>query len=261
MSVELSYSIVGDPTKPMLVMSSALGTTRAMWESQQPLGAEFSILLYDHRGLGDSPAPRGPYTVDELGGDVIALLDKLGADLVSFCGVSLGGMVGMWLAAHHRERIRSLVVMCALSRLQPAERYFERAATVRANGIAPIAAGVVARWFTPRFGEEHPATLEQFTAALEGMTAEGYASCCEAIAGCDLRTVIHRIDAPTLIIAGADDPFVPAASAVMFRASFHDASVAVISDAAHLVNVEQPEIVNRLVLEHLMESEGGAVHR
>jgi 3-oxoadipate enol-lactonase len=258
MSVELSHSVVGDPAKPVLVMSSALGTTRAMWESQHPLGAAFSLLLYDHRGLGDSPAPQGPYTVEDLGGDVIALLDKLGLEAVAFCGESLGGTVGMWLAAHHRERIRSLVVMCALSRLQPAERYIERAATVRADGIAPIAAGVVARWFTPRFGEEHPATLERFADALAGMTAEGYASCCEAIASCDLRTAIHRIDAPTLIIAGADDPFVPAASAVMFGASFHDASVAVVSDAAHLVNVEQPEIVNRLVLEHLMDSEGGS---
>jgi 3-oxoadipate enol-lactonase len=258
MSVELSYSTIGDPAKPTLVMSSALGTTRAMWESQHPLGAAFSLLLYDHRGLGDSPAPQGPYTVEDLGGDVIALLDKLGLEAVAFCGESLGGMVGMWLAAHHRARIRSLVVMCALSRLQPAERYIERAATVRADGIAPIAAGVVARWFTPRFGEEHPATLERFTSALTGMTAEGYASCCEAIATCDLRTAIHRIDAPTLIIAGADDPFVPASSAVMFGASFHDASIAVVSDAAHLVNVEQPEIVNRLVLEHLMDSEGGS---
>jgi 3-oxoadipate enol-lactonase len=258
MSVELSYSIAGDPAKPMLVMSSALGTTRAMWESQHPLSADFSVLLYDHRGLGESPAPRGPYTVEELGSDVIALLDKLGVEAVSFCGESLGGMVGMWLAAHHRARIRSLVVMCALSRLRPAERYIERAATVRADGIAPIAAGVVARWFTPRFGEENPATLDRFTAELTSMSAEGYASCCEAIASCDLRSAIHRIDARTLIIAGADDPFVPAASAVMFGSSFHDASVAVLSDAGHLVNVEQPEIVNRLVLEHLMDSEGGS---
>ena len=257
MSVALSYSLVGDASKPMLVMSSALGTTRAMWESQHPLGAEFSLLLYDHRGLGDSPAPPGPYTIGDLGSDVIALLDALGVESVSFCGVSLGGMVGMWLAANHRERIRSLVVMCALSRLQPSERYVERAVAVRADGIAPIAAGVVARWFTPRFGEEHPAVLEEYTRALAGMTAEGYASCCEAIATGDLRTSIHRIAAPTLIIAGADDPFVPASSAVMFGASFRDASVAVVPDAGHLVNVEQPDMVNPLVLEHLLGSDGG----
>lgn len=258
MSVVLSHSLIGDPAKPMVVMSSALGTSRAMWEAQHPLGSEFSLLLYDHRGLGDSPAPQGPYTVEDLGTDVIALLDTIGAESVSFCGVSLGGMVGLWLAAHHRERIRSLVVMCALARLQPAERYVERAATVRADGIGPIAAGVVARWFTPRFGEQHPATLERYTRALAAMSAEGYASCCEAVATCDLRTAIHRVEARTLIIAGADDPFVAASSAVMFGASFRDASVAVVPDAGHLVNVEQPEMVNRLVLEHLQEREGGA---
>jgi 3-oxoadipate enol-lactonase len=257
MSVDLAYSLAGDPHKPMLVMSSALGTTRALWDSQHALGTDFSLLLYDHRGLGTSPAPRGPYTVDDLGADVIALLDKLGAETVSFCGISLGGMVGLWLAAHHPARIRSLVVMCALSRLQPAERYIERAAAVRANGIEPLAAGVVARWFTPQFGEEHPATLELYIEALAGMTAEGYASCCEAIATCDLRTVIHRVEAPTLLIAGAEDPFVPASSAVMFASSFRDASAAVVSNAGHLVNVEHPELVNRLVLEHLIGSEGG----
>jgi 3-oxoadipate enol-lactonase len=257
MSVDLAYSLAGDPHKPMLVMSSALGTTRAMWDPQRSLGTDFSLLLYDHRGLGTSPAPRGPYTVDDLGADVIALLDKLGVESVAFCGISLGGMVGLWLAAHHPARIRSLVVMCALSRLQSAERYIERAAGVRANGIEPLAAGIVARWFTTRFGEEHPATLELYIEALSGMTAEGYASCCEAIATCDLRTAIRRIKAPTLLIAGDDDPFVPAASAVMFASSFRDATAAVVSNAGHLVNVEQPEIVNRLMLEHLIGSEEG----
>ena len=115
----------------------------------------------------------------------------------------------------------------------------------------------MARWFTQRFAEEHPATLKRFTAALAGMNAEGYASCCEAVAACDLRTDIHRIDARTLLIAGAEDPFVPAASAVMFGASFRDANVAVVPDAAHLVNVEQPAMVNRLVLDHLTDDDGG----
>ncbi len=258
MSVELAHSLIGDRDKPMLVMSSALGTTRALWDAQHPLAERFSLLLYDHRGLGASPAPPGPYTVEELGGDVIVLLDKLGAGSVAFCGVSLGGMVGLWLASHHRERVAGLVVMCALARLQPAARYIERAAAVRAGGIEPIAAEVAARWFTNRFAEEHPATLQRFAAALAAMHPEGYASCCEALATCDLRSDIHRIDAPTLIIAGAEDPFVPATSAMMFGASFRDASVAVIPDAAHLVNVEQPDMVNRLVLEHLAGSEGGA---
>jgi 3-oxoadipate enol-lactonase len=250
-SVELAYSVLGDRDRPMLVMSSGLGTGRAVWDGQHSLAAHHSLLLYDHRGLGASPAPPGPYSVQELGTDLIGLLDKLGVQSASFCGLSLGGLVGLWLAAHHPERIHGLVVMSALSRLQPASRYLERAAAVRAGGVEPIASGVVARWFTDRFAQEHPATVESFVRALAGMNAEGYASCCDAIATCDLRTDIHKIDARTLIIAGEDDPIVPSSSAVMFAASFRDAGVAVVTGAGHLVNVEQPEIVNRLVLEHL----------
>ena len=257
MSVELAHSLFGDRDKPMLVMSSALGTSMEMWDAQHPLGDRYCLLLYDHRGLGASPAPPGPYSVEDLGTDLIALLDKLGVASVAFCGLSLGGMVGLWVAAHHPERISRLVVMSALSRLQPATRYTDRAAAVRAGGIAPIAASIVARWFTQRFAEEHAATLQRSTAALAGMNAEGYASCCEAVAACDLRTDIHRIDVRTLLIAGAEDPFVPAASAVMFGASFRDANVAVVPDAAHLVNVEQPAMVNRLVLDHLTDDDGG----
>jgi 3-oxoadipate enol-lactonase len=257
MSVEVAFTLLGDPDRPMVVMSPALGTTSAMWDAQRALTARQSLLLYDHRGLGASPAPRGPYSIEDLGGDVIALLDKLGAGTVSFCGVSLGGMVGLWIAANHPERINRLVVMATLSRLQPAARYTERAATVRADGIGPIASSVVARWFTERFAREHPDTVRHYVETLVTMDAEGYASCCEAIATGDLRTAIHKVDAPTLIIAGAEDPVVPASSAVMFGASFRDANVAVVPDAAHLMNVEQPDIVNRLVLEHLSEPDGG----
>ena len=257
MSVELAYSLAGDRDKPLLVMSSALGTSRAMWDPQHPLGTDYSLVLYDHRGLGASPAPPGPYTVEDLGTDVIVLLDTLGVESASFWGVSLGGMVGLWLAAHHPERISRLVVMSTLARLQPASRYIERAAAVRAQGMGPIASSVLARWFTERFARDHPAVAQGFGEELAAMNAEGYAGCCEALAACDLRASIHKIAARTLVIAGADDPIVPASSAVMFGASFRDASVAVVPNAAHLVNVEQPEIVNRLVREHLSDGDGG----
>jgi 3-oxoadipate enol-lactonase len=257
MSVEVAYTLLGDRDQPMLVMSGALGATRDMWDAQHPLAAHYSLLLYDHRGLGASPAPPGPYTVEELGADVIVLLDTLGVESASFCGLSLGGLVGLWLAAHHPKRISRLVVMSVLARLQPAGRYIERAAAVRANGIGPIASEVVARWFTEHFAEEHPETIQRFVDALAGMNAEGYASCCDAIATCDLRTDIHKIDAPTLIIAGEEDPIVPLSSVVMFGASFRDASVAAVTDAGHLVNAERPDIVNRLVLEHMTSDEGG----
>jgi 3-oxoadipate enol-lactonase len=250
-TVALAYSLIGDRDKPILVMSSSLGTTRAMWESQHTLQSQYALLLYDHRGHGASPAPDGPYGIADLADDVVVLLDSLGVVSVSFCGLSLGGMVGLWLAAHHPGRIDRLVVMCALARLEPVSRYADRAAAVRARGLGPIAGEVVARWFTPRFAQSHPSTVRAYTATLAALSAEGYASCCDAIAAGDLRSDIQRIEAPTLVVAGAEDPVVSPASAVLFGASFRDASVAVVPDAAHLVNVEQPGQVNRLVLEHM----------
>ncbi|HUZ68897.1 MAG TPA: alpha/beta fold hydrolase [Candidatus Saccharimonadales bacterium] len=256
MTVALAHTILGDRSRPMLVMSSSLGTTRSMWEPQYALQSQYCLLLYDHRGHGESPAPDGPYTVEELGADVIALLDHLGVHSASFCGLSLGGMVGLWLASHHPQRIDRLIAMCALARLEPVSRYSDRALAVRAGGLASIAGEVVSRWFTPAFVERVPTTVGRFTRELTGQSAEGYASCCEALASCDLRDRIHRIDAPTMLIAGADDPIVRPSAAVLFGASFRDASVAVVPDAAHLVNVEQPDIVSRLVLEHLAEQRG-----
>lgn len=254
MSVALAYSLLGDRTKPLLVMSSSLGTTRAMWDSQQAFQSDYSLLLYDHRGHGESPAPEGPYSMAELAGDVIALLDNLGAGAVSFCGLSLGGMVGLWLASHRPERIDRLVVMSTLARLGPASRYLERAAAVRERGLGPIADDVVARWFTADFVERHPETVRSFRTTLAALPAEGYAGCCEAIAGCDLREDIGHIDAPTLLIAGAEDPIVPPTAALLFGASFRDAHVAVVPQAAHLSNVEQPDLVNLAMREHLVES-------
>ncbi len=256
MTVALAYTILGDRSRPVLVMSSSLGTTRSMWEPQHPLQSEYCLLLYDHRGHGESPAPDGPYSIDELGTDVIALLDGLGIESASFCGLSLGGMVGLWLASHHPQRIDRLIVMCALARLEPVSRYSDRALAVRAGGLESIAADVVSHWFTPAFLERDPATVSRLTRELAGLSAEGYAGCCDAIVACDLRDRIHRIDAPTLLIAGADDPIVRPSAAVLFGASFRDASVAVVPDAAHLVNIEQPDIVSSLVREHLAEERG-----
>jgi 3-oxoadipate enol-lactonase len=255
-TVELAYTILGDRSRPMLVMSSSLGTTRSMWEPQHALQSAYCLLLYDHRGHGDSPAPTGPYSIDELGTDVVELLDHLNVQSASFCGLSLGGMVGLWLASHHPQRIDRLIVMCALARLEPVSRYSERAIAVRAGGLESIAGDVVSRWFTPAFVEREPATVERYTHELAGLSAEGYASCCDAIVACDLRDRIHRIDAPTLLIAGADDPVVRPSAAVLFGASFRDAAVAVVPEAAHLVNIEQADIVSSLVLEHLTEQRG-----
>ena len=194
----------------MLVLSNSLGTTLEMWDPQLPaLTERFRVVRYDRRGHGRSPVPPGPYTIDDLGGDVLALLDRLELERVSFCGLSIGGAVGMWLAAEAPERIDRLVLCCTKALFAPPEQWTERAATVRAGGVATVSEATLGRWFTPAFHTARPDVVERFRAMLVGTPPEGYAGCCEALAGTDLRARLGVISAPTLVITGEHDPVAP----------------------------------------------------
>ncbi len=251
-TVELHHLLEGPEDAPMLVIANSLGTTLRMWDDQAPaLQARFRLLRYDHRGHGGSPVPPGPYKIEDLGRDVLALLDRLGVERVSFCGLSIGGMVGMWLAGEAPERIERLVLCCTSARLAP-DAYDSRARTVRTGGIGAIADEVLERWFTPAFRESRPETVEWAGRMLLGTPAEGYAGCCEAIRDMDLRSRLGEIRAPTLVIAGADDPAIPPDHAELIHGSIPDARLLVIPLAAHLANVEQPETVTQAILDHLV---------
>jgi 3-oxoadipate enol-lactonase / 4-carboxymuconolactone decarboxylase len=212
------------------------------------------LLRYDHRGHGVSPVPPGPYEIDDLGRDVLALLDVLGVERVYFCGLSIGGMVGMWWASEGPERKDRLVLCCTSAQLGSPEMWETRAPTVRADGMGAIADAVVERWFTPAFHASRPQTVEWAARMLRGTPAEGYVGCCEAIREMDLSGRLGAIQAPTLVIAGAEDPATPPHHAEFIRDSIPGAQLVVIPQAAHLANVEQPEAVTWAVLDHL---EGG----
>lgn len=258
--VELDYRLEGPEDAPVLVLANSLGTTFRMWDEQAPaLSERFRLLRYDHRGHGDSPVPPGPYGMDDLGGDVLALLDRLGVERFSFCGLSIGGMVGMWLASEAPERIERLVLCCTSARFDPAA-YNSRAKTVRAEGVGVIADAVLERWFTPALHESRLDLVEWSGRMLRGTPAEGYAGCCEAIGAADLSGRLAAISAPTLVISGADDPAAPVEKAEFIRDSIPGASLVVVDGAAHLANVEQPEAVTRAILAHLdpvIEQESG----
>src|SRR6266576_527731 len=193
----LVASLEGPAGAPVLVLGNSLGTTREVWEPQAAaLGERFRLLRFEHRGHGGSPAPAGPYTIGELGADVLRLLDGFGVQAASYCGISLGGMIGMWLAAHAPERIDALGLCCTSAYLPPAGFW---------TGRAALAGQVVGRWFTPAFRARDPATVAGFVTTLEGVDPQGYAGCCEAIAALDLRSSLGRIFAPALVIAGAED--------------------------------------------------------
>ena len=253
-SAELHYLLEGPEDAPVVVLANSLGTTLRMWDEQaSALNYGFRSLRYDHRGHGGSPIPPGPYTIEDLGRDVLALLEQLGIERASFCGLSLGGMVGMWVASEVPERIDRLVLCCTAARFAP-DVYDSRARTVREHGVAEIADDVLERWFTPAFRASQPGVVEWARRMLLDTPAEGYAGCCEAVRDGDLSGRLGDIRAPTLVIAGADDPAAPPEQAKLICDAIPHARLVVVEQAAHLANVEQPEAVTRAVLDHL---EGG----
>ncbi len=252
----LHATIDGPPDAPVLLLGSSLGTTGAMWQPQvAALAGRFRVVRYDHLGHGRSPVPPGPYTIDLLGREVLGLLDHLEVGSAHYAGLSLGGMVGMWLAAHAPERIDRLALLCTSACLGPAQVWRARAAGVRAGQLDTIANTVVSRWFTPSFAAARPDTVAGYRDMLTATPPAGYAACCEAIAAMDLRTDLAAVRAPTLVIGAADDPATPPEHAAEIAERIPSARLAVVDDAAHLANVEQPTAVARLLRAHF-EPEG-----
>jgi 3-oxoadipate enol-lactonase len=236
----------------VLVLGHSIGCDESMWDPQvEALSARFSLLRYDHRGHGGSPVPPGPYSLDDLGADVLALLDRLELERVHLGGLSLGGMVAMWVAARAPERVERLVLCCTSAFLGPRDTWLDRARRVRAEGMAAITPASLERWLTPAFRAREPATVAHVERTLLATAPEGYAACCEAIAGMDLRADLPGIAAPTLVVAAAHDPSTPPAHGEAIAAAIPDARLVVLPDAAHLANVEQPEAVTGAVIEHL----------
>jgi 3-oxoadipate enol-lactonase len=252
----LAAAALGAEDAPVLVLGNSLGTTRALWEPQLPaLAARFRLLCYELPGHGDatvrSASPAGRFTVADIGAGVLALLDFLQIRQARYCGVSVGGMVGMWLAAHAPDRIERLAVCCTSAHLPPAAGWYERAKQVRSAGPGSITDQSAGRWFTAAFRAARPEVERAFAADLAATDAAGYAGCCEAIAGMDLRAELARIAAPTLVIAGAEDPSTPPWHGAVIARGVPGARLAVVRGAAHLANVSAAGEVTSLLLGHL----------
>jgi 3-oxoadipate enol-lactonase len=248
----LDCALSGPDDGPPLVLGSSLGTTRAMWEPQiATLAKRRRVVAFDHRGHGGSEVPPGPYTIAGLGRDVLALLDRLEIDRFAYAGLSLGGMVGMWLAATVPDRVERLALLCTSACLGPAEGWYERARLVRSGGLPRVADAVVARWFTPSFTATQPDVVARYRAMLLALPPEGYASCCEAIATMDLRDMLSAVTSPTLVIAGGCDEATPVSHVEDIVARIESARLSVVPGAAHIANVEQPAVVTALLIKHL----------
>ncbi len=256
MACEVHHLLAGASDRPVVILSCSLGTSLAMWDPQLPaLSERYRVIRYDLRGHGRSPVPRGPYEIADLGADLLALLDRLEIERASLCGVSIGAMTSLWVAARAPDRVNRLVACCTSAHFGDRGAYRDRAAAVREHGLEPIADGALARWFTPAFAQSRPEVIEHMRSMLLATPTEGYAACCEALAAMDLRPDLDRIQAPTLVLAGAEDPATPPEHGRLIAERVRGAALELIPAAAHLANISQPELVTRLILEHLNPEE------
>ena len=251
--VELHHVSAGPADGVPLLLGPSLGTTLALWDPQvDALSDRRRIVRFDLRGHGGSPAPPGPYSIADLGGDVLALLNRLGVVRVAYCGISLGAMVGMWLAAHAPERIERLVLVSTSAHIPPPEGWRQRArAALEAGSTESMADAGVARWLTPAYADAHPDVVAWLRAMLVGTSATGYAGCCGAIEHLDLRGDLPRIVAPTLAVAATGDFATPPDHARAIVERIPGARLEMLDDAAHFANVERAEEVSRLIATHL----------
>lgn len=250
----VSAVVSGREDGPVVVLSNSLGSTRAMWDPNlAALEEQFRVVRYDTRGHGSSPVPAGPYSIKELTDDLVALLDRLGVERAHVVGLSLGGMTGMSLAARYPERVDRLALLCTAAYLDFRETYADRARIVRQQGTGAVAETVVGRWFTPTWRERHPDAVKDYQQMVAEIPAEGYASACEAIAAMDLRPLLPRITAPTLVIGGADDQAIPPGYQESLAAAITGSRLVVVPEAAHLANVEQAATITPTLIAHLSE--------
>lgn len=243
----IHYKLSGNPEGPVLVFSNSLGTTLSLWDEQAAyLGRDFHILQYDTRGHGESVKSPGPYSIEQLGRDVLALTSTLGIDKFHFCGISMGGAIGQWLGVNAADRVLSLVLCNTGAKIGTAEAWAERAGTVTSNGMGPIADATPPRWFTPDFVNQHPERVNPWVDALRQTDPAGYAACCMALSNSDLREDIRKITVPTLVLTGTHDPVTTPADSD-FIASRIPGAQRVDLPASHLSNLEAPEEFNKAV--------------
>jgi len=247
----IHVEIEGSESAPTLMLSNSLGTDLSMWDLQAPAFAEkFRLIRYDRRGHGQSGAPKGPYSMERLGRDVLAILDALKIEKTHWCGLSIGGMVGQWLGAYAPERMDRMILSNTACYYADKEMWNGRIRLLREKGLPAVVEGTMERWFTKGFRERDPETIARMSAILLKTPIEGYIGCCEAVRDMDHREILSKIKAPVLIIAGKHDPATTVENAEFIRDRVAGSTLAVL-DAAHISNVEQPEAYTKTVLEFL----------
>ena len=252
-NAEINHQTFGDASQPAIVFSNSLGTQLNMWQPQISFfEKKFYVICYDTRGHGASSAPQGPYSIEQLGTDVVHLLDHLNIEKASFCGISMGGLTGQWLAIHHPERFNHVIVCNTAAKIGQEQAWNDRAQLVREQGLKPIAETAASRWFTEPFIRSNTAIVESLSNDLGAGSPEGYASCCEALAKADVREQLKNITIPTLVVAGQKDPVTTVADAQYIINHVRSSSLFEIN-ASHISNIEQPKAFNQAIFSFLQQ--------
>ncbi|WP_339529092.1 3-oxoadipate enol-lactonase [Pseudomonas mucidolens] len=252
---ELNYQLEGPQGAPVLVLSNSLGTDLHMWDTQMPAFTEhFQVLRLDTRGHGKSLVTEGPYSIEQLGRDVLALLDALHIQRAHFCGLSMGGLIGQWLGINAGERLLRLVVCNTAAKIGTPEVWNPRIEMVLRDGQAAMVAlrdASIARWFTADFAEANPDQAQRITDMLAATSPQGYAANCAAVRDADFRQQLASITLPTLVIAGTDDAVTPPSGSQFIQAQVKGAEYAEFP-AAHLSNVQAGAAFSDRVLSFLL---------
>ena len=255
--VDLFYDLTGPADAPVVVFSNSLGTTLEMWDAQvRALSNRFRCLRYDSRGHGRSQVRDEPFSIDDLADDCAGLLEALGIGQAHMVGLSLGGMTGQALAVRHPDRVASLVLMATAAHLPPPENWDQRARIVREQGMGALVDMVMQRWFTADTVALAPERVKPVRDRFASLDPRGYAMTCLAIRDMDLRGRIGAIRVPTLVVAGEDDPATPIEMAEEIASLIPGAELTVVPEAAHLIAVEQPDVVNLLLESFLVRMAG-----
>jgi 3-oxoadipate enol-lactonase len=244
-----------DRSRLPLLLVGSLGSALDMWDPQVPaLAGDRRLIRVDHRGHGESPVPAGPYSIAELAADIIALLDALGLDQVDYAGLSLGGMIGQYLASEHPERIRRLALLATTSHFPDPKVWEDRIAAVSEGGTESTAEGTVDRWYTSAWSQANPKWVERTKEMIRDTSDIGYLGCCQAIRDWDHTHRLEAITAPTLVIAGTADPSTPPDPHGDTLAERIPGAEYVKVEAAHLLSIERADEVNDLLAKHFVAS-------
>jgi 3-oxoadipate enol-lactonase len=249
--VRLHYEENGRVNSPVLVLSNSLGSNLHMWDKVLPaLKKSLRVLRYDTRGHGKSSVPPPPYSIDQMGSDLLSLMDHLSIDRAHVCGLSLGGLVSLWLGIHAPERFERLIFANTAARIGTRDGWEQRIAMVQNSGMDGLALQTPERWFTPAYREQHPAEMETIRHMIATTDPNGYCGCCATLRDTDLRGEIAAIEAPCLVITGTHDPATPPADGLAIHSALRNSNL-VEFDAAHLSAWEKAEEFAAAVLAFL----------